>query len=302
MQNSNLLKIPKDWPNLSLSTSILVNQIQWHVQIHRHPNPEALTILLLHGAGASNHSWENILPNLMQEFTVIAPDLPGHGFTTGYDQHLLKVDDIAFDLHLLIEELGFPHPDIFIGHSAGTNICLALSVLCEIPPHLIIGMNPALVPPPSAYNMFLGPLIHPIATSSIIAHFLASTLRLSGTIDKILDSTNSELTPMQRSRYKFLFNDSNHIHSALSFIAAIDIQKLLNQSNLIESHLAFVLTKDDSWIQLASVRSVIQEYYPQAILFEEEGGHLFHEANPLRALEIIHTTIQSVLFDIKVSV
>ncbi|SMC30524.1 alpha/beta fold hydrolase [Polynucleobacter kasalickyi] len=302
MLNANLSKIPKDWPNLSLSTSILVNQIQWHVQIHRHPNPEARTILLIHGAGASTHSWENILPNLMQEFTVIAPDLPGHGFTTGYDQNLLKVDDIAFDLHLLLEELGFPHPDILIGHSAGTNICLALSVLCEVPPQLIIGMNPALVPPPSAYNMFLGPLIHPIATSSIMAHFLASTLRLSGSIDKILDSTNSALTPLQRSRYKFLFNDSNHINSALSFVAAINIPKLLKQSKEVNSQLAFVLTKQDSWIQLNSVRAVIKEYYPQAILFEEEGGHLFHEANPLRALEIIHTTIQNVHFDIKVSV
>jgi magnesium chelatase accessory protein len=135
-----------------------------------------------------------------------------------------------------------------------------------------------------------------------MAHFLASTLRLSGTIDKVLDSTNSELTPKQRSRYKFLFNDSNHINSALSFVAAIDIPKLLKQSKQVESHLAFVLTKQDSWIQIASVRSVIKEYYPEARIFEEEGGHLFHEANPLRALEIIHTTIQNVYFDIKVSV
>lgn len=65
--------------------------------------------------------------------------------------------------------------------------------------------------------------------------------------------------------------------------------------------MAFVLAKQDSWIQIASVKSVIKEYYPKALIYEEEGGHLFHEANPLRALEIIHTTIQNVYFDIKVS-
>jgi len=134
-----------------------------------------------------------------------------------------------------------------------------------------------------------------------MAHFLASTLRLSGAIDKILDSTNSELTSLQRSRYKTLFSESNHINSALSFVAAIDIPKLLKQSSKIHSHLAFVLAKQDSWIQIASVKSVIKEYYPKALIYEEEGGHLFHEANPLRALEIIHTTIQNVYFDIKVS-
>jgi len=302
MFNSNLSQIPKDWPNRNLSTSILVNQIQWHVQIHRHSDPKAKTILLIHGAGASTHSWEQILPNLIQDFTVIAPDLPGHGFTTGYDQNLLKIDDIAFDLHLLIEELNIPSPDIYIGHSAGANICLATALLCEIQPYLIIGMNPALVAPPSGYNMFLGPFINPIATSSMMAYFLASTLKLSGAIDKILDSTNSKLSPLQRSRYKTLFNDSKHINSALSFVAAIDIPKLLKQSRQIQSNLVFVLAKQDSWIQIASVKSVIKGYYPNALIFEEEGGHLFHEANPLRALEIIHTTIQNINFDIQASV
>jgi len=198
--------------------------------------------------------------------------------------------------------LNIPSPDIYIGHSAGANICLATALLCEVQPHLIIGMNPALVAPPSGYNMFLGPFINPIATSSMMAYFLASTLKLTGAIDKILDSTNSKLSPLQRSRYKTLFNDSKHINSALSFVAAIDIPKLLKQSRQIQSNLAFVLAKQDSWIQIASVKSVIKGYYPNALIFEEEGGHLFHEANPLRALEIIHTTIQNINFDIQASV
>ena len=40
-------------------------------------------LLLLHGTGAATHSWRALAPLLAERFTVVAPDLPGHGFTTG---------------------------------------------------------------------------------------------------------------------------------------------------------------------------------------------------------------------------
>ena len=38
-------------------------------------------ILLLHGAGASSHTWHRLIPYLDDRYRLIAPDLPGHGFT-----------------------------------------------------------------------------------------------------------------------------------------------------------------------------------------------------------------------------
>ena len=35
--------------------------------------------LLLHGTGASTHSWRGLTPLLRDRFTVVAPDLPAHG-------------------------------------------------------------------------------------------------------------------------------------------------------------------------------------------------------------------------------
>ncbi|KAJ7301976.1 Alpha/Beta hydrolase protein [Mycena albidolilacea] len=45
-------------------------------------NPEAPTILLLHGFPTSSHQYRNLIPHLSQHYRVVAPDLPGFGFTT----------------------------------------------------------------------------------------------------------------------------------------------------------------------------------------------------------------------------
>lgn len=44
-------------------------------------SPEAPTILLLHGFGASSYMFRELIPQLAQNYHVIAPDLPGFGQT-----------------------------------------------------------------------------------------------------------------------------------------------------------------------------------------------------------------------------
>lgn len=44
-------------------------------------NPQAPTVLLLHGYAASSFMYRNLIPMLADRYHVIAPDLPGFGFT-----------------------------------------------------------------------------------------------------------------------------------------------------------------------------------------------------------------------------
>ena len=44
--------------------------------------PEAPTLLLLHGFGASSHMFRDLMPQLARHYHVIAPDLPGFGQTS----------------------------------------------------------------------------------------------------------------------------------------------------------------------------------------------------------------------------
>lgn len=44
-------------------------------------NPAAPTVLLLHGFAASSYMWRDVIKALASEYHVVAPDLPGFGFT-----------------------------------------------------------------------------------------------------------------------------------------------------------------------------------------------------------------------------
>lgn len=50
---------------------------------YRHAGPaDAPVLLLLHGFPSSSHQFRNVIPLLSTHYKVIAPDLPGYGFTT----------------------------------------------------------------------------------------------------------------------------------------------------------------------------------------------------------------------------
>src|SRR5664279_2947988 len=66
------------WPNATASRFIDDGHRRWHVQL----SGEGPALLLLHGTGAANFSWGDLLPLLATRYAVIAPDLPGHGFSS----------------------------------------------------------------------------------------------------------------------------------------------------------------------------------------------------------------------------
>ena len=65
------------WPNRDKSQFVDAGGLRWHVQTAGN----GPVMLLIHGTAAATHSWGGLLPLLAARYTVVAPDLPGHGFT-----------------------------------------------------------------------------------------------------------------------------------------------------------------------------------------------------------------------------
>jgi pimeloyl-ACP methyl ester carboxylesterase len=49
-------------------------------------DPKAPTVLLLHGFPTSSHMYRDLIPALADRYHVVAPDLPGFGFTEAPDR------------------------------------------------------------------------------------------------------------------------------------------------------------------------------------------------------------------------
>jgi len=116
------------WPNGHASRFVEAGGQRWHVQIMgRGP-----ALLMVHGIGAATHTWHELAPRLASRFTIIAPDLPGHGFTTAPRTDHLSLDGIAIALAALLEALKMA-PVVGVGHGAGAAIAAQLICLHQAP-------------------------------------------------------------------------------------------------------------------------------------------------------------------------
>ena len=113
----------KTWPNREASSFVVAGGLRWHVQ----QMGEGPVLLLLHGAGAATHSWRDLAPLLARDFRVIAPDLPGHGFTDTPPAEGLSLPGMARSLTSLLQALGVK-PFMAVGHSAGAALAIRLAL------------------------------------------------------------------------------------------------------------------------------------------------------------------------------
>jgi magnesium chelatase accessory protein len=272
-------RVPADWPLRQHSRGLRVDAIDWHVQVAG----QGPVLLLLHGTGGSAHSFSGLLPTLATQTTVVVPDLPGHGWTTGAQLTDLTLPRMAAHLQALLAALALPAPALVAGHSAGAALALRLALDGTGPTPKVLGFAPSLVAPPEVYTRWFAPLVNPVATAGPVASLMARVAAPSGLIDLLLGSTGSRLTPAQRAPYKRLFTDRAHVRGAVGFMAAADLPALNADCHRLRSPVAFVLGARDRWIPERLLRPVITRHLPGADVQSWPGGHLVHEEDPARA-------------------
>ena len=88
---------------------------------------EGPVLLLIHGMAGTNAVWEEVIPPLTDGYTVIAPDLPGHG-QSGASAGDYSVGAMAATLRDLLLSLGYDRATV-LGHSLGGGVAMQFSYL-----------------------------------------------------------------------------------------------------------------------------------------------------------------------------
>ena len=91
---------------------------------------DAPTILLLHGFPTSSHMFRNLIPILAQRYHVIAPDLPGFGFSDAPDRKTFRYtfENLANVIDHFTQAIGLDRYAIYIfdyGAPVGLRLALA---------------------------------------------------------------------------------------------------------------------------------------------------------------------------------
>src|SRR5580700_8851300 len=93
-------------------------------------DPNAPAVLLLHGFPTSSHMFRNLIPALAGEYHVVAPDLPGFGFTEtpAGKQGRATFEQIATTINKFVETVGLKSYALYIfDYGAPTGLRLALA-------------------------------------------------------------------------------------------------------------------------------------------------------------------------------
>src|SRR5271163_308975 len=90
-------------------------------------SPSAPVVLLLHGFPSSSHQFRRLIPLLSPHYRVVAPDLPGFGFTTAPASFTYSFASIASTIGSFLDALSISKFAVYIfDYGAPTGLRLAL--------------------------------------------------------------------------------------------------------------------------------------------------------------------------------
>ena len=155
------------WPRAETSRFVEVGDIDFHVQV----SGAGEDVLLLHGAGASAHSFSGLAARLSEGYRVIAPDLPGQGFSTLLPLEAVGLVPFADYLRELMSALEST-PRWIIGHSAGAALGAQYALDTDTPPKGMLCINAAFNP----FGSIAAPLFSKTAKWFARSHWLPKVL------------------------------------------------------------------------------------------------------------------------------
>lgn len=265
----------RDWPNRHASRLVRAGGLRWHVQLLG----AGPVVLLAHGTGAATHSWRELAPLLARHFSVVAPDLPGHGFTGAPAARRLSLPGMAEALAALLDALDVA-PALAVGHSAGAAVLARMALDGAITPRALVSLNGALLPLPGLQGRVFPPMARLLAATPLVPRMFAWRASERAAVERLIRSTGSALDPAGTDYYARLVRSPGHVAATLAMMAHWDLRPLARDLPRLAVPLTLVVGGSDRTVPPAEARRV-RALLPAARMVTLPGlGHLAHEEKP----------------------
>lgn len=272
----------RDWPNRETSTFVSAAGLRWHVQ----QAGEGPTLLLLHGTGASTHSWRALLPRLATQFRVVSPDLPGHGFTDSLPMSRLSLPGMTAAVASLLEHLN-ARPDFAVGHSSGAAVTLRLALDGAIAPKGIVSFNGALEPYGGSAGQVFSSMARVLFLNPLVPQLFAWSAGDGAHTASLIRNVGSTIDDEGVALYSRLFRTPGHVAGALGMMAGWNLQGLMRDLPRLQVPLLLVNADRDRSVSPRQGARLAPRIPGARTRLLTDLGHLAHEENPDLALDII---------------
>ncbi len=279
---------PDDWPHTELSRQVFCKPHRWHVQ----EAGEGPTVILLHGAGGSVHSYRDMITVLAREYHVVAIDMPGQGLTQLGARHRCGLDAMAKDVAALLSQQQWM-PVAVVGHSAGGALALRLSHLLS-PTPAVIGINPALGHFQGLAGVLFPVMAKLLALTPGVAGFFSRSAANPDRVRSLIESTGTTLSDHGLALYRRLVGDRGHVDATLLMMAQWTLDDLLRELPTITAPTLFLAGEHDEAVP-PSVSEDAAARMPNAkVMRLPDLGHLAHEEDPAQICSLIQDFLAKV--------
>lgn len=258
--------------------------IRWHVRVAGSGPPA----LFLHGTGASGHSFDALAERLASRFTVVVPDVPGHGFTEAPRGFLPSVSEMAAAASELLSVLEI-RPSVLVGHSAGAAIVTRMILDRTEAPALAVGIGAALVP---LRGIAKATYARAARVLSLASRFVALPVP---NVDRIVRSTGSRLADPALADYRRLARRPEHVSGVLAMMANWEIEPLYRELPTVDVPFLFIAGKRDRAVPVIDQRVAAARVGRGQLCVIENAGHLVHEEHPATVADAITTAFEGAL-------
>jgi magnesium chelatase accessory protein len=282
----------RDWPLKEHSRFVDAAGLRWHVQRLGH----GPVWLLLHGTGAATHSWRDLAPRLARHATVVAVDLPGHGFTGsppgfGMFSDTYTLPGMAAALGELLKVLKV-RPQGIVGHSAGAAVAARMALDGHADPAVVASLNGALLPLPGLAAWVFPPMAKVMAATPLAAHVFAWRAGDLRAVQRLIDGTGSRLDPRGVDLYARLVRNPHHCYAALAMMAQWDVAPLWPDVPRLGDRLHLAIGTRDRAVPPAQARRVRLHVDGATLVEWSSLGHLAHEEDPVTAARWIEGLVR----------
>lgn len=266
-------RVPTDWPFSQHSFHVKTTHHDWHVQRFG----QGPKILLIHGTGASTHSWKPLIDFGQSRAEFLNIDLPGHGYSGRPRLGQSSIPAITDGMAQLLDQQAFV-PDYIIGHSAGAAIAVALGYRLGV--ERVIALNAAFAEFAGIFASLFPMVARTLVVAPFVGRILAHMGRDPNAIKRILQQTGSQIPPQQMTYYQRLFENRDHIQGTLQLMADWSIRDFNATLPNLAQPIHFITAAHDRTVP-PQTSQYWADRLPDARLTQiSSGGHLIQEEAP----------------------
>jgi len=259
------------------------------MEVHYRDEGYGQPIILIHGTGASLHTWDNWTEELKKTFRVIRLDLPAYGLTGPHPENKYTIPDYSDFLNKFVGSLKVNN-FILAGNSLGGSIAWYYVTENEEKVALLSLLNSGGFfsqdkGSPLVFKLARAPFIKDILRYVTPRFFIKNTLKevyhdKSKLTDKKID-TYRDLILRENNREAFIYRSKNK---------SVDYTDRLNE---IKIPTQILWGDNDAWIPVENAKLFAEKIPNVKVDIMKDTGHIPMEERPEESLKLFVDFIKS---------